>query len=140
MSLNLSIARDGLDGQERLFEYALEGWAVTQSLRYRLGESDWWVGPLFDYLEMTTVFTIDRLPDLDPIELDSSLGSLGLAVRYDSRNNTFTPDRGIFGDVEVRRRTETSTSARTTRAASSSRSACMSSTPTPRRSSSTRKT
>ena len=31
---------------------------------------------------------------------------LGLAVRYDSRNNTFTPDRGIFGDVEVRRRAE----------------------------------
>jgi hypothetical protein len=55
---------------------------------------------------MTTIFTIDRLPDLDPIELDSSLGGLGAALRYDSRNSTFTPDRGLFADVEVRRRAE----------------------------------
>jgi hypothetical protein len=106
MRLNLSIAGEAPGGQEALFDYGLEGWAVTQSLRYRLGESDWWVGALFDYLQMTTIFTIDRLPDLDPIELDSSLGSLGAALRYDSRNSTFTPDRGLFADVEVRRRAE----------------------------------
>lgn len=106
MRLNLSIAGEAAGGQEVLFDYGLEGWAVTQSLRYRLGESDWWVGALFDYLEMTTVFTIDKLPGLDPIELDSSLGSLAMAVRYDSRNSTFTPDRGLFADVAVRRRAE----------------------------------
>ena len=106
MRLNLSIAGQAPGGQEVLFDYGLEGWAVTQSLRYRLGESDWWVGALFDYLQMTTASTIEQIPGLDPIELDSSLGSLGTAVRYDSRNNTFTPDRGLFADVEVRRRAE----------------------------------
>jgi hypothetical protein len=106
MRLNLSIAGEGPGGGEAFFDYGLEGWAVTQSLRYRLAATDWWVGVLFDYLNMKTVFTLDQIPELDPIELDSSLGSLGMAVRYDGRNNTFTPDRGVFADIEVRRRAE----------------------------------
>jgi len=103
MRLNLSISGEGLGGEERLFEYGVEGWAVTQNLRYRVGRSDFWVGALFNYMHATTVFTEDRLPDLDPLESDADLASLGLTVRFDNRSNTFTPDRGVFADISVRR-------------------------------------
>jgi len=104
LGLNLSISGSGTGGEERLFEYSLDGWALTQHLRYRIGSSDWWVGALYDYLQMSTVFALDELPGVDPLELDSNLGSLGFGVRFDNRSNTFTPDRGVFADVTVKRR------------------------------------
>ncbi len=103
MQFNLSISGPDLSGQDRLFEYGLDGWALNQHLRYRIGDSDFWIGGLFDFLRATTVFTLDQLPDVDPLELDASLSSLGLAIRYDSRSNTFTPDRGVFADLTLRR-------------------------------------
>jgi hypothetical protein len=106
LRLNLSMAGRLPDGREVLFDYGLDGWAVTQSLRHRLGASDWLVGAVFDYMQMNTLFSGESLPGVDPLELDASLSGLGFAIRYDSRNSTFTPDRGVFVDVEVKRRDE----------------------------------
>jgi len=61
---------------------------------------------LFDYLQMTADFSGDRLPGVEQVELDASLAGLGLALRYDNRNSPFTPDRGVFIDVELRRKDE----------------------------------
>ena len=104
LGLNLSVAATLPDGEDVVFDYSLDGWIVTQALRYKLGKSDWLVGPLFDYMQMKTVFPAERLPGSDPLDAKVTLGSLGLSVRYDGRNSVFTPDNGIFADVGVRRR------------------------------------
>jgi hypothetical protein len=104
MELNLSVSGSAPNGQEVLFDYGLEGWFLTQSIRYTLGATDWSVGANFDYLEMTAAFPGDRLPEASPAESDATLGGLGFALRYDSRNSPFSPDRGIFADVALRKK------------------------------------
>lgn len=99
---NLEVAGDASDGTERLYRYQLEGWGLTQSLRYRLGESDFLVGALYTYVDMETTFQQEALEDI-PRAAQASLGSAGLAVTYDSRNATFTTDRGLFANLEGRR-------------------------------------
>lgn len=101
--LNLSIAGEAPSGGEVAFEYELEGWGAVQSLRYKLGSTDFYVGALYNFLSMTTQFTGEILPGVEPGETDSALGSAGLSLGYDSRNSTFTPDRGLFTNVEMRR-------------------------------------
>ena len=106
-SFNLTVAGQGpLTGQERLFDYNIEGWAVLQGLRRRVARSDWWVGLHYRLLGMTAAFTVDRLPELDPVELKSRTGGLGLSVRFDNRNSPFTPDRGIVAALQANRQSE----------------------------------
>jgi len=100
---NLSIAGEVPGGGEALFDYTLEGWGISQSLRYTLGDSDFSVGGLYSLLSMTTQFTGNSLPGLDPAETESTQGAAGLSLAYDSRNGGFTTDRGLFALVEGRR-------------------------------------
>jgi len=100
---NLSVAGDAPTGEEILFDYELEGWRLTQSIRYKVGSTDFYVGALYNLTKMSTRFTAEGLPGVDPAETDSGLGSAGLALGYDSRSNTFTPDRGVFVNVEGKR-------------------------------------
>jgi hypothetical protein len=99
--LALSVARDVSGVGERLFDYRLEGWGFAQSLRYRLGDSDVYAGVLHNYLDMTASFDADVVPGLDP-EVSTALGSLGVSLGLDRRNNTFTTDRGLFLNAEWR--------------------------------------
>jgi len=102
-SLKLSIEGEVPGIGQALFDYRLDGWGLTQSLRYRLGSTDLMVGALYTFMRMEASFSADALPGLDPSPRESKLGSAGLTLVYDSRNNTFTPDRGLVVSAEGRR-------------------------------------
>jgi hypothetical protein len=103
---NLSIAGELPDGEEALFDYSLEGWGFSQSLRYKLGGSDFFVGGLYSLMGTTTRFAGQEVPGAEPSGTESTLGAAGLSLAFDSRNNSFTTDRGIFATIEGRRQDE----------------------------------
>src|SRR4029079_10118858 len=43
----------------------------------------------------------ERPDDVAPRELDSSIGRLGIVIDHDSRDNIFTPNCGIFFELEA---------------------------------------
>jgi len=98
-SLKLSIEGEAPQGGQALFDYRLDGWGLTQSLRYRLGSTDLMVGALYTFMQMEASFSGDALPGLDPSPRES-LGSAGLTLVYDSPQHTFTPDRGLVVSAE----------------------------------------
>jgi hypothetical protein len=101
--LNLTIAAEVPGIGEALLDYTLEGWGLTQTIRYRLGDSDFFAGAVYTLRQMTTRFAGSALPGVEPSETDSALGAAGLSIAFDSRNSTFTPDRGFFALVEGKR-------------------------------------
>jgi hypothetical protein len=106
MDLRLSIARDVPIVGDVLVDYELGGWALTQALLYRLADTDFYVGGRYNLLRMKTRFPLDNLPGVDPRESDSGVAGVGVNLAYDSRNNTFTTDRGVFANLEGRRQDE----------------------------------
>jgi len=102
LGLNLSVAQDVPGAGDVLVDYDLDGWALTQQLRYRIASTDFYVGARYDYLSMTTRFDSEALAG-EPPEREASNAGAAVTLAYDSRNNTFTPDRGLFASLDTRR-------------------------------------
>ena len=68
-----------------------------------MGESNFFLGGRFDYMEVNISFDDgDRIPDVpeDQLETTSTAG-FGVLAGYDSRDNTFSPDSGVFAQAEA---------------------------------------
>jgi hypothetical protein len=102
-SFNLSLAGVTPSEKDFSFDYNLEGWGLVQSLRWRLPDSRWFVGGTWTLVGLTTRFDADRLPTIGPVQRESRNGSLGAVLAYDSRDNIFTPNRGVSGTLEGKR-------------------------------------
>ncbi len=108
-SFNLTLA--GLvGGEESLeFDYNLEGWVLSQSLRRRLGDSNWLLGAQWAWTSMSVRFKSLELPELGSFAADlrngasSRNGGVGAVLAYDSRDNIFSPNRGYSLSVAGRR-------------------------------------
>lgn len=73
-----------------------EGAVVTQSLKMRLGDSQWWLGGDWQYSKLNIEFDLgNTIVPLDPIELDFANSGLSGNIEYDSRDNSMTPNSGI---------------------------------------------
>ena len=98
----------GLTARDRdlSFSYNLEGWSLVQSLKWRLAETRWFLGASWSLVGLTATFEADRLPGLGPFRMDSRNGSLGAVLAYDSRDNIFSPNRGISASLEGKRYAE----------------------------------
>lgn len=82
--------------QGRSLDYGLDGWALVQQLQVRIGDSDFFVGGRYVYSNLDSEFDFGLpLPDFLPESLEFDASGVGPMVRYDSRDNIFTPDRGI---------------------------------------------
>ncbi len=104
-SFNLEFYSLGFVDLERPVELNIDGPAVFQELKWRLGDSRWFVGPRQVYRRVETSLhgddrTLDDLPVGAQEEIrslfdhDVKTSALGLAIEYDSRDNTFNPERG----------------------------------------------
>ena len=80
--------------------YGLDGFFVLQELQFRVAESDFFLGGryVFSRLESEIDFGIS-VPDFIPTEFDFDSSGFAPIVRYDSRNNIFTPSDGL--EVEL---------------------------------------
>lgn len=108
-SFNLTLA--GLVGGEQSleFDYNLEGWVISQSLRRRLGDSNWLLGAQWVWTSMSVRFESLELPQLGSFAADllngasSRNGGVGAVLAYDSRDNIFSPNRGYSVSLAGRR-------------------------------------
>lgn len=78
------------------FDFKIDGGVLYQDLRFRLGSSDWFLGGSYVYLDANASFEVEtEVPGVDPASLDSLNAGLAGLVYYDSRDNLYTPLRGI---------------------------------------------
>jgi len=91
----LSPRLDAYDSSGRSYAFNLDGWAVVQELRRRVGGTDFFIGARYLYSDTTTTFELEALPpDLTLPERGARDSGLGAVAEYDTRDNIFTPNRG----------------------------------------------
>ena len=96
------------------FKFELEGALVYQDIKFRLGESSWFLGVGLSYLNARSVFE-DDLDDIVPPEgvdrddfLASSFKDIGLkaTAMYETRDDSLMPGKGQLLDFSIRRNDE----------------------------------
>jgi hypothetical protein len=79
--------------------YNLKGWATTHLLQRRLGESDNFLGARLNYIDFDATFD-PAAPALPTVAGSITSSGLGVFFEHDSRDNFFTPSRGMKFFVE----------------------------------------
>ena len=78
------------------FAYSMDALFLLQDLKFRLGQSNFFLGGRFSYLDVDALFeSSDSIPGVDPEAGESTNVSLGAVLHYDTRDNQFTPGRGL---------------------------------------------
>ncbi|RJG05738.1 hypothetical protein D3870_06640 [Noviherbaspirillum cavernae] len=89
-------------GDDFKIGYSLKGWMSSQQALYRLGSSDNFIGLRWIYLDLDNSFDSGREPPLLPPQSFASKSSgLGLSFEHDSRDNIFTPSRGVMAALDT---------------------------------------
>jgi hypothetical protein len=75
----------------------LDAWLIVQQMKFRLGETDFFLGGRYIWFDTYNTFEvpIDN-PDFTGSEFSSTLSEASLRFEFDSRNNVFTPTKGLF--------------------------------------------
>ncbi len=81
--------------------YRLDASALIQQLLRRVGTGDWFAGARYTYVSTQSRFAGERPEDVPQRALDLAIGKLGLVVDHDTRDNIFTPNRGVFFEAEA---------------------------------------
>jgi hypothetical protein len=96
-SLNLKFY--GTSGEPEVddgIEYNLQGWLLLQQVLFRMGATDLFVGGRFTYFTSQSTFNFNQpILGVEQWELDTDNLGLGLVLKYDSRDNIFTPNKGL---------------------------------------------
>ena len=70
----------------------VDGQFFLQSVKKRVGESNWFLGASYMYIKSD--LNVDF--DLKPIAKEETIASVSLIADYDTRNNILTPTQGMF--------------------------------------------
>jgi hypothetical protein len=84
-------------------EYSLDGYIFMQQFMARVADSDVFMGMNYKFASFDNQLKFDTdldLPDFLTEPRNIKTASAGLVVEYDTRNTTFTPDKGINGRLE----------------------------------------
>jgi len=86
-------------------KYTIAGAGLVQELTARLGASDFFAGARYTFFRVNSRFNneeeIQGIPEVSKREFESNNGGLGVILGYDSRDNIFTPNRGINAKVRT---------------------------------------
>lgn len=75
----------------------LDAWILFQQMKFRLQESNFFIGGKYLLLNTENTFEIPvDYPDFDGIEFSSTLSEASVLVNYDSRNNIFSSSKGFY--------------------------------------------
>ena len=75
----------------------LDAWFLLQQLKFRIAGSNFFIGGRYLLLKTDNTFEIPiDIPEFDGYEFSSTLSEASLKLELDSRNNIFTPTRGVF--------------------------------------------
>lgn len=98
-NLNISLFRELPIIGEREFAFNFKMLPVFGRITKQLGSSKWYLGANYVYLS-SKVSLNEELPDfISEKELDSNISSFGPIIEFDSRDNIFTPNRGMRIDA-----------------------------------------
>jgi hypothetical protein len=82
----------------------LKGYAAYQEVMFRIGESDFFLGGNYLYVDMESKRNDGALPILDRFfERELKMGALSAVAQYDTRDTIFTPSEGLFAKATLRR-------------------------------------
>ena len=76
------------------FNFNLKGGLLYQDIKFRLGSSDFMLGPRYFYFNAKGRFKIDSDVPIDFDENNVADSGLALQAAWDTRDNTMTPNRG----------------------------------------------
>jgi hypothetical protein len=85
---------------KRSFDFNLRASGTVQQIAFRLGRPKVFAGLRYQFF--TTTATFDFFPELEiiePWETENRIGQGGPVVFVDYRDNTFTPNKGIFAKL-----------------------------------------
>ena len=105
-SVNLGFYGSSSDNQlseSESLDFTGDGWYLLQEARFRVHDSNWFVGGRFEYTSIDISFDNGHDPqgvDEDNLNQTQTIG-LGPLVSYDSRDNMFSPNRGISAELEA---------------------------------------
>ena len=89
------ILKNGID-------YNLEGWFLLQEIIFRIKNTNLFLGPKLTYFDSTsTIDTKFSIKGINSWELGLKNYGLGLVLKYDSRDNIFTPNTGINAEIST---------------------------------------
>jgi len=75
----------------------LDTWILSQQLTFRLGKSDFFAGVRYEYMPTDILFEIPiDIPEFEGKGFKSTLSEASALTFYDTRNNIFTPTRGVY--------------------------------------------
>jgi hypothetical protein len=75
----------------------LDSWFLLQQIKFRVAGSDFFIGGRYMLLSTYNTFEIPLdIPDFSGQEFTSTLSEVSLKLEFDSRNNIFTPTRGVL--------------------------------------------
>ncbi|WP_216661745.1 outer membrane protein assembly factor [Niveibacterium sp. COAC-50] len=97
--LDIRLDYYGLTGQAR--RYGVEGLGTVQQVLMRVADTPWLVGARYAYLDSTMSFERERPPELLPESTKARIGSAGLLVDYDTRDNFLSPNKGTYVEGEA---------------------------------------
>ncbi len=75
----------------------LDAWLLVQQLKFRLGETDLFLGGRYILMNTDNTFEVPvDIPEFSGLEFSSRLSEASVRFELDSRNNIFTPTKGFF--------------------------------------------
>ena len=99
LSANLDFRGIGKDAflERHPIQYNIEPTGGFARIKYRLGDSTFWVGLGYAFAVTRVTFKVGAgTPGLPDIKRETSVGGLTPSFTYDTRDNPFTPLRGTF--------------------------------------------
>jgi len=95
----------GINGQKsKGVHFETEAVFLMQELQFRLWGSPFFAGMGYTFVDTKNKFKLsskDLFPGLPGINFDSRSAALSLMLNYDSRDNMFTPSKGIAAELKL---------------------------------------
>ena len=90
------------DSPESGLEFNIEADIFLQEIKFRIKDSDFFIGANYLFLDTKNEFKTSSLPiEIPNIKFDSTSASTTFMLEYDSRDTVFTPNNGISAALEA---------------------------------------
>jgi len=97
--INLHLNYYGAQGESHA--YQLSGVGLIQQVLFRLGNSPWYVGPRYTFLDSNTRFGPILPNGFHDFQNEQRVAKGGVVVDYDTRDNFFFPSKGTYVELEA---------------------------------------